>query len=303
MAVWAEDKLSNNLTKSDIGTSREAFAGGVRNRRLAGSARRLKDEDPMPTFPGSQPGSGPGRPRPVPSPPGVLLLFDVDATLLLTGGAGMRAMIRAAAELFGERLVWEGIEPSGGLDPLLLAEAAARSGVDLDDAGREAFRQRYIELLAGELRRSAATVRALPGVQEVIRHLLAEPRAVLGLVTGNYPQTAALKLAAVGLDREWFKVAAFGDEGPSRTALVRLAIARYAALDGGARPLRRVIVIGDTPRDVECALQNGAVAFSVATGKYGIEALRAAGAHVAVADLSDPGPLLALLDGGGERAP
>jgi len=227
-----------------------------------------------------------------------LLLFDIDGTILLTGGAGMRCLVRAGKEVFGPEMCWDGIELSGGLDPVLLAEAAARSRVVTSPVTLEAFRRLYVSLLGDELRRSGPSVRAMPGIVEAIRGLRGRPDAILGLLTGNYPEGAALKLRAVGVDPAWFAVTAFGDEAPTRPALADVALRKLAALEGRAVDPRRVIVIGDSPKDVEAARANGCHAFAVATGKYGIEALRAAGAHTAVADLSDPAPLLAVLEGG-----
>ena len=91
-----------------------------------------------------------------------LVLFDVDATLLLTGGAGMRSMKQAGRDIFGPQLSWDGIEASGGLDPLLLSEAARRSAVSVTPESHEAFRNRYVHLLREELQRSRKVVFETP---------------------------------------------------------------------------------------------------------------------------------------------
>ena len=229
-------------------------------------------------------------------PPTSLLLFDIDATLLLTGGAGMRAMARAARELFGERFTWDGIEPSGGLDPLLFSEAVARSRLELDELAHSRFHEKYIQILEVELMQSRAGIRVLPGVRDLLEALRTRPEVCLGLLTGNYPRGAALKLEAAGIDPAWFSIGVFGDEGTTRAALVSVALERFEAAHGGAIARQRVIVIGDTPRDVEAALAHGCRVLAVGTGKYGVEALLEAGATAAVADLSDPAPLMALLE-------
>jgi phosphoglycolate phosphatase-like HAD superfamily hydrolase len=225
-----------------------------------------------------------------------LVLFDIDATLLVTGGAGMRAITRAARDVFGAVWVWDGIDPSGGLDPLILAEGALRNGVPLDPAREEAFRGRYTVILEEELRSNPAAVRALPGSREAVEALRTRDHAVLGLLTGNYPTGAALKLRAAGFDPGWFPITAFGDEAPSRPALGALALRKLEERSGASVDPRRVVIIGDTPRDVECAHANGFTAYAVATGRHKIEDLRAAGAHVAVKDLTDLAPLLELID-------
>jgi phosphoglycolate phosphatase-like HAD superfamily hydrolase len=224
-----------------------------------------------------------------------LLLFDIDGTLLLTGGAGMRCMARAGKDVFGPSLTWDGMELSGGLDPALLAEAATRCGVSIGPGAEEAFRRRYVELLAVELGPPYDGVRAMPGVVDLLVALRIRGDAVLGLLTGNYPEGAAIKLRAAGIDPAWFVVTAFGDEAATRPALVALALRKWEALEGRPVDPARAIVIGDSPRDVEAALANGCLAVAVGTGKYDHERLRAIGAHRAARDLADPTPLTQML--------
>ncbi len=221
-----------------------------------------------------------------------LLLFDVDATLLLTGGAGMRAMKRTTLELFGERFDWDGIESWGGLDPVLFAEAARSSAIEVTAAEHDAFRDRYVEILAQELRARAHDVQAMPGVHQMLDLVRVRPDLVPGLLTGNYPGAAALKLGAIGVDIAWFPIAVFGDEADSRPALGALALRKYADAYGGPLSPERVVVIGDTPKDIRCARENGFLAFGVGTGRFTADDLLAAGAHAAVKDLSNPADFL-----------
>ena len=113
---------------------------------------------------------------------------------------------------------------------------------------------------------------------------------------GAIGRQVALQLAAIGVDVNWFAVQVFGDEGETRPDLVAMAMQRFQQERGRAIPPGDVIVIGDTTADVDCALTHNCFAFAVATGSTDIEALRNAGAHVAVPDLVDPTPLLQLLD-------
>jgi phosphoglycolate phosphatase-like HAD superfamily hydrolase len=136
----------------------------------------------------------------------------------------------------------------------------------------------------------------MPGVADTLAILRSRPDLTLGLLTGNYTRAIPIKLGAIGVNPAWFEITAFGDEGESRAALVAVAIGKYAARSGAPVDPRRVIVIGDTPRDVDCARANGCISFAVATGKFDVEALRAAGADVVVPDLSDPEPLLRLCE-------
>lgn len=230
----------------------------------------------------------------------VLLLFDVDGTLIKTGGAGMRAMKQVGRELFGDRFSFDGVQVSGHLDPLIFAEAAAINGLGDDPSHHEAFRDHYIPRLEAELEAHREHVQPAPGITQalaVLRQRLDERGdVVLGLLTGNYTRAVPIKLTAAGIDPMWFTITAFGDEASSRAGLVELAIHKYACNYQETVDPRRVIVIGDTPRDVACARAHGCVALAVATGPFGVEQLRDAGADVVVEDLSDPGPLLGVID-------
>jgi phosphoglycolate phosphatase len=229
-----------------------------------------------------------------------LLLWDIDGTLLRTGGAGMRAMYRVADRLFGAGWNWEGVNPSGNLDPLIFAQAAALNRLDDDPSHHQSFHDHYIEALREELELTRAAVRVMPGVVEAIdllhRRAQARGDVVQGLLTGNYTRAVPLKLAVAGIDPAWFPITAFGDEGKCRADLVALALRKFETRFGRPADPRRVIVIGDTPKDVECAHAHGCVALAVATGGYSVEVLRGSGADVAVEDLADPGPLLELIE-------
>jgi phosphoglycolate phosphatase-like HAD superfamily hydrolase len=229
-----------------------------------------------------------------------LLLWDIDGTLLLTDGAGMRGMARAGRKLYGEAFRWDGVSASGRLDPLILEDALARNGLTPSDDGHRLFYEAYLVELAAELGLVRERARAMPGIRDVIATLrersATRKDVVQGLVTGNYARAAPLKLRACGFDPAWFEIGAFGDEGRTRPDLVALALQRCREKLAWEPEPRRVIVIGDTPLDIECAHAHGCVAFAVATGHHGAEELRAAGAEVVVEDLSDPGPLLALMD-------
>ncbi len=225
-----------------------------------------------------------------------LLLFDIDGTLLKTSGAGMRAMNWSIRQVFGQTFSLDGIQVSGHLDPLIFAEVVAMNELEDGHAKHDQFREQYLAKLEEELAVSRHDVYALDGIHDTLAHLRRREDVVLGMLTGNYTQAVPIKLKAVGIDRWWFKVTAFGDEGPSRADLVAVAMEKYAAFTGHPAKRERVIVIGDTPRDVACAHAHGCIAFAVATGRFSVEQLQEAGADVTVADLSDPSPLFELID-------
>lgn len=224
-----------------------------------------------------------------------LTLFDVDGTLLSCGGAGMLAMRRTAAALFGGRLSFDGVSPAGAMDPVLFQDALARADAH-DLAGEHArFREHYLGELERALDERRAGVQRLPGVRAVLDEVRERDHVVLGMLTGNYGPAASLKLRAVDLDPGWFRVTAFGDEAETRPGLVEVALARCEQLLGVEVTGRDVVVIGDTPFDVACAAAHGCASLAVCTGRYTRAELRHAGATVVVDDLSDPAPLWELL--------
>jgi phosphoglycolate phosphatase-like HAD superfamily hydrolase len=222
-----------------------------------------------------------------------LVLFDIDGTLLRAQGVGARAMERAGRLLLGPAFTLAGIDFGGALDPWIFREAARRMGRDDADDLHSAFHDAYLVELVRALDGAAERPRILPGVAATLAALGLDASLTLGLVTGNYTRAAPLKLRAAGIDPAQFVVGAFGDDAPTRPDLVRLAMDRWRAR--GATPnADRVVVIGDTPRDVDCARQNGCRSVAVATGFHSTDDLGRAGADVVVPDLTD---LARVLDG------
>src|SRR5262249_43337867 len=146
-----------------------------------------------------------------------------------------------------------------------------------------ALRARYAQLLVEELAATSPPAIALPGVLTLLAQLRVDPRATLGLLTGNYAESGALKLRGVGIEPDWFPIQAWGDRAATRPGLVPVALKQLTT----AVPAGEVVVIGDTLRDVECAHANGCLCVAVGTGGTSVEALRAAGADVVVEDLRD----------------
>ena len=224
-----------------------------------------------------------------------LILFDVDGTLLLTGGAGSRAMTRAFAEVFFVPKAFDGIPMAGRTDPLIVLDALARAGLRSDAAQLSHFRAQYRANLVEELKVPHPHKRLMPGVRALLDALRQREDVVLALLTGNYSDTAKLKLDHFGL-WDFFSVGAFGDDATDRNQLVPVAVAR--AMAAGAPPFhqRNVLVVGDTPLDVACALAAGARPIGVATGGCAAEVLRKSGAEAVLEDLSDAATFLDLLD-------
>ena len=145
----------------------------------------------------------------------MLILFDIDGTLLVTERAGTQSMLAAARELFGDHFTFDGVAVGGRLDPLIWADVARANGIEDPAAHHDRFRAAYLrhfqERLAGN-----PTVTALPGVTQLIEALLQETDACLGLLTGNYPETGRLKIEAAGLALDSFAVAVLGVYGAHR---------------------------------------------------------------------------------------
>jgi phosphoglycolate phosphatase len=216
----------------------------------------------------------------------MLILFDIDGTLLVTKGAGIAAMGDAGREMFGEHFTIEGVEFSGRLDTLIWRDLAKLNGAIDADEHHNRFRSAYHRHLRARLNRDR-TARLLPGVRELVEHLDQIGNTTLGLLTGNYPETGRLKIEAAGLGPDVFTIAAWGCEGDCRRDLPPLAMRRYAENNGGALAPDQVIIIGDTPHDIDCAAAHACRSIGVATGAFSVKQLVEAGAELAVADLSD----------------
>jgi phosphoglycolate phosphatase len=204
---------------------------------------------------------------------------------------GGNAMERAGRRVLGPSFSLEGIDFGGALDPWIFREAASRMGRSDAHEHHDAFHEAYLVELALGLE-SGQVPSIIPGVDVALRGLAERAHVTLGLVTGNYAKAAPMKLRAAGLDPSQFVLGAFGDVGPTRPDLVRLAIVRWA-LRGAEPDRRRVVVIGDTPRDVDCAQKNGCRSIAVATGRHTFAQLLATDADRVVHDLVD---LCALLE-------
>ena len=198
--------------------------------------------------------------------PSRLILFDIDGTLLTAGGAPRRAFRRALIEHFGTSGEEARTDFSGKTDPQIVYEIMRGAGFDDDriEAGIAELFEHYLEGLKRELPQDASH-RLHPGAAEIVEVLAADPRVLLGLVTGNVERGARLKLERFDLWR-CFPVGAFGSDDPDRDRLPRIAIDRARRLTGHAFRGADAVVIGDSPADIRCARAAGAMAVAVASG-------------------------------------
>lgn len=216
-----------------------------------------------------------------------LVLFDIDGTLVLTGGAGLRAMNRAGKTVLGAANILDGVPVAGRTDWSILHDALARIGHSLDDDLFARLKETYVGYLREEIVHPGTGTKAvMPGIAELLPALRSRDDMILALLTGNFAEGARIKLEHFDL-WHYFECGAFGDDAADRNALVPFAVERAVGCGHPAVAYEDVFVIGDTPHDVACARAVGAVAVAVATGGYEVNALRATGAPHVFEDLSD----------------
>ena len=230
-----------------------------------------------------------------------LVLWDVDGTLLRTGEAGRTVFDAAVGRALARELspdVLERVTMSGKTDPQIAREILLLAEVADDEVDRhlpDVLRHLEAELAAAADRiREAGHV--LPGVEELLPRLHDDPDVLQSVLTGNLAANAAVKLGAFHLEK-WFDldVGAYGSDHHDRTELVPIARTKAEQQYGRAFAPEQTWVIGDTPRDLECAKAGGARCMLVATGRFGFEDLSGLDADVVLGDLSDVDGVLALL--------
>ena len=220
-----------------------------------------------------------------------LLLFDIDGTLLATGGAGVRALTEATREVFGSDDL-DGIEIAGRTDSGIAHQLLERHGRARTPEAIGAFFDRYLTHLARLLPLTRGEV--LPGIISLLDALRERPDCVLALLTGNLVRGAELKLTHYGL-WHYFEFGAYADDHHDRNELGPVAQARALERHGIAFPPERIFILGDTPHDIACARAIGARAIAIATGRHTRAELEPHGPDFLFDDLRDLGAVLAAL--------
>jgi phosphoglycolate phosphatase len=198
-----------------------------------------------------------------------LILFDIDGTILSSGGAAPRAFRDALLEIFGTTGPIERHSFAGKTDPQIARELLSAVGIDdaALDAGLPALWRSYVEKLERELEDAQITV--LPGVLPLLARLeTMRERALLGLLTGNLREGARLKLNAAQVHFERFQVGAFGSDHADRPELPAIAVERAEERVGHRFEGKSIVIIGDTPADIACGERLGVRTIAVATGSY-----------------------------------
>lgn len=214
----------------------------------------------------------------------ILILWDIDGTILHSTGAGMRALQRALKEVFGVAGSFEGIDFAGRTDPLIMRQIFARYGIEPTAGNIARFTDGYIEVLPSVLGESDS--RILPGAAELIREAAGHPGVVQGLLTGNFQRGAKVKLGHHGL-WDFFPIGAFADDSEVRNELGPYAVRRARGHWGMEFPGERVWIVGDTPHDIACARAFGGRALAVATGRSGSADLLGHGPDAVLENLAD----------------
>jgi phosphoglycolate phosphatase len=204
-----------------------------------------------------------------------LLLFDIDGTLVDTGGKGMTALRRTAIEVFGG----DGppLDLAGSTDLGILENLYVHFGVDPSDERTHEFFEAYHRHLEASLEADPTQGRVLDGVIDLLGQLAAMEHAHIALLTGNTAIGAQIKLRHYGLDHH-FRFGSYGSDRADRNLLGRIALERALAFTGRTYRPEQTLIIGDTPKDIACAHAFGARCLAVATGRFTATELAEAGA-------------------------
>lgn len=220
------------------------------------------------------------------------VLFDIDGTLIDPGGAGKRSLIKAFYEMFSIRDPFTGITTAGKTDTQIIREGLSIHGLPCGDGILTSIVSQYIENLEIEIDNKRKHV--MPGAVELLNALKAMDGYWLGLLTGNIERGARIKLGAFDLNK-YFPIGAFGDDDEDRNGLLPIAVEKLREMTNIDIPYSDCIVIGDTPKDVQCSKLFGATSIVVSTGPYSYESLLETGADSVIKDLTCAMDLIELI--------
>jgi len=215
-----------------------------------------------------------------------LLLFDIDGTLVMSGGAGKRAMNRAFEQLYGHKNILNDISLSGRTDDLILRDAFRKSGMNMTLSALEAYKKVYFKVVEKEMHIPNHKKRIMPGISRLLPALHEQETVYLGLLTGNWQKSGYTKIRHFDLDR-YFPFGAFSDDSSDRSALVPVAVQRFTERHGVHPHPQDVYVIGDTPRDVTAAKPHNVKTVAVAAALYSMDELAKSDPDYLFPDLSD----------------
>ena len=223
-----------------------------------------------------------------------LLLFDIDGTLITSGGAGEAALKDAMRSRFDVEEDLDGIILAGATDARIARELLQKHSIAVSAENVAALLDTYLGHLDERIGRHDGKL--LPGILPLLNALSERSDAVLALLTGNVSRGAEIKLTHYGV-WDFFEFGAFADDHHDRNELGKFARARALERHGEEFPPSRIYVIGDTPKDIECGRAIGAFTVAIATGHYSSAELRDHAPDFLFEDLSDTARVVALLFG------
>ena len=205
----------------------------------------------------------------------MLVLLDIDGTLLRTHGLGLEAMAAAGEEIFGAPFPTEKVDTSGRLDHLIFREVCAVANFPDDDEHMGRFRAAYVRQMHARLKAEPQRMVTMPGTLALVDLLHNDPKVEVGVLTGNWEETGVAKMTQAGFDTDRLAVRSWGDAGKHRRDLVLHAMAQ-ARVNRPSLTASQVVILGDTPKDIDCAHHHGCRCVATATGAYTVEELSAA---------------------------
>ena len=222
-----------------------------------------------------------------------VLLFDIDGTLMLSGGAGLRAMNEAFCQVYGVRDALLHMDLAGRTDTSIIKDALAACRLPFEQEKLQQFKNLYYELIRRQIDQPSNGKRLMPGVTELLENLSHRDQVFLGLLTGNWETSGRVKLDHFRLGH-YFSFGAFSDDSEIRTELLPFAVERFRQLYNSKPRPHEVYVIGDTPADIQCAKPHGAISVAVATSKYNADDLHKHHPDYIFNDLNDANVLQVL---------
>ena len=223
-----------------------------------------------------------------------LLLWDIDGTLICSGRAGERALVRAMKKIHGidTDLAW--VDFRGRTDALIARNLYAHHKLDPHPQSLHDFLEAYLAFLPEEMRTPSG--KTLPGILDILEKVRLRPDLRQGLLTGNLSRGAQIKLEHYQV-WHYFEFGAFADDSPIRNELGPHALRRAREKFNREFPPENVFIIGDTPHDIACGKIIGAKTIAVATGGFSLEDLRAHHPTALLADFQDVDAFFGVIDG------
>ncbi len=224
-----------------------------------------------------------------------ILLFDIDGTLLLTGGAGKIAFEKAVEELFGFKNSWGNLVPDGKTDPIIIEEIMTPlMGSPLSQSEYDELCRRYHRHFEIEVAR-VEKFKVMPGIVELLKILSGNPSFALGIATGNFRKAADMKLRRGGLEH-YFTFGGFACDAADRRELTKIGYERGKTFCGENIASSNVVVIGDTIHDIRAGKSIGAKTVAVCTGSTLPETLQPMEPDYLFQDLRDTSAFLSILE-------